>query len=274
MPSGKKKRQIPSSQQSVSAIPTHPPTDKPSATAFEQTHVHSVYSGIASHFSATRHTAWPLVSTFLSSQTKDSIILDIGCGNGKYLGNECKHQYSIGFDTCSELVRLARDKHVERGGLVDVGVADVMNIPLRDGTADAVICIAVIHHLCTRERRIDALSECMKVLRKGGHALFYVWAQERSDEGSEEGSEVVRSSSKMMNRRFEEQDMLVPWHLREKKQGAKSDKVLDDWHQVHKRFYHVYRKGELDEELSEIASIQITKTYFDHQNWCAIVQKL
>ena len=44
-----------------------------------------VYENIASHFSDTRHTAWPQVTNFLHSLEPYSLIADIGCGNGKYL---------------------------------------------------------------------------------------------------------------------------------------------------------------------------------------------
>lgn len=45
----------------------------------------SVYSSIASHFSATRYKPWPLVTSFLASLPPGSIGVDVGCGNGKYL---------------------------------------------------------------------------------------------------------------------------------------------------------------------------------------------
>jgi hypothetical protein len=37
--------------------------------------------------------------------------------------------------------------------------ADCRVSPFRDGTADAVICIAVLHHLATEERRLQALKD-------------------------------------------------------------------------------------------------------------------
>ena len=44
-----------------------------------------------------------------------------------------------------------------------------------------------------------------------------------------------------------------------------------------KRFYHVFKHGELElliEEASKtIVGSQIIKSYYDHGNWCAIVQK-
>ncbi|KAK4049912.1 tRNA methyltransferase, has a role in tRNA modification [Microbotryomycetes sp. JL221] len=57
-----------------------------SVNTFEQTHVHVVYDLIAQDFSRTRHSRWPFVERFLDSLEPGSIVLDAGCGNGKYLG--------------------------------------------------------------------------------------------------------------------------------------------------------------------------------------------
>ena len=45
-----------------------------------------VYEEIADHFSGTRHTPWPNIADFLKQQSPGSLLVDIGCGNGKYLG--------------------------------------------------------------------------------------------------------------------------------------------------------------------------------------------
>lgn len=44
-----------------------------------------VYDEIANHFSETRHSPWPKVKDFIESFGNGSIVVDIGCGNGKYL---------------------------------------------------------------------------------------------------------------------------------------------------------------------------------------------
>ena len=44
-----------------------------------------VYDQIADHFSSTRHSAWPRVKRFLDAIPVGSLVLDLGCGNGKYL---------------------------------------------------------------------------------------------------------------------------------------------------------------------------------------------
>lgn len=50
---------------------------------FHNEHVYKVYDKIAEHFSATRYKPWPRVAHFLQHIKKGSIVLDIGCGNGR-----------------------------------------------------------------------------------------------------------------------------------------------------------------------------------------------
>ena len=61
-------------------------------------------------------------------------------------------------------------------------------------SVDAVLSIAVIHHIATAERRVHALRELSRVLRVGGRVMISVWAMEQRQ------------------RRFESQDVLIPWH--------------------------------------------------------------
>lgn len=57
-----------------------------SPEAYEDQNVHAIYEAIAPHFSRTRYKPWPVVDRFLRSQLPGSVGLDVGCGNGKYLG--------------------------------------------------------------------------------------------------------------------------------------------------------------------------------------------
>lgn len=47
-----------------------------------------VYEQIASHFSDTRHKPWPNVEKFVQNIPPGGILIDVGCGNGKYFKNE------------------------------------------------------------------------------------------------------------------------------------------------------------------------------------------
>jgi len=66
-------------------------------------------------------------------------VLDIGCGNGKYLvGNP---DFRIGTDRSAKLLEICAEKGFS------TFTADCMQLPIRNCSLDAVICIAVIHHL-------------------------------------------------------------------------------------------------------------------------------
>uniref|UniRef100_A0A3B4ADQ3 tRNA (carboxymethyluridine(34)-5-O)-methyltransferase n=1 Tax=Periophthalmus magnuspinnatus TaxID=409849 RepID=A0A3B4ADQ3_9GOBI len=142
------------------------------AAHLEQQYVHQVYDAIASHFSSTRHSPWPRVCDFLCSLPPGSVLADVGCGNGKYLGVN-PQVVAMGCDRSSALIRIC----AERG--FQVFVSDALSVPLRTASCDACISIAVIHHFSTRERRLDAIKELVRLLKPGGQALIYVWAFEQ-----------------------------------------------------------------------------------------------
>ncbi|CAH1268201.1 ALKBH8 [Branchiostoma lanceolatum] len=227
------------------------PRSEGEAAQLEQQHVHQVYEDIASHFSSTRHSPWPRVVDFLKTQPIGALVVDVGCGNGKYLGAN-KDVYSLGNDRSCGLAEICRDRQLE------VFVCDALSVPIRTGAVDAAISIAVIHHFCTQERRLKAVKELARLLKPGGKALIYVWAFEQEyknvksnylKDSKEHQNDDVRDKSSTIsddirgatspdsgqsdsvqeqqgaglpvhvNRTsFKTQDMLVPWHLRD---GAK-----------------------------------------------------
>lgn len=140
----------------------------------EKKYVHRVYDAIAPHFSSTRFAKWPKVAAFLSSLPSGSLVLDAGCGNGKYLGLNpgC---FFIGCDISLPLIKICADRGHE------VLVADAVNLPYRAGFGNAAISIAVLHHLSTESRRKKAIEELVRVVKKGGLVLITVWAVEQED---------------------------------------------------------------------------------------------
>lgn len=145
-----------------------------STPEIEKKYVHRVYDAIAPHFSSTRFAKWPKVATFLKTLPLGSLILDAGCGNGKYLGltPDC---YFIGCDISAPLIKICADREHE------VLVADAVNLPYRTGFGDAAISIAVLHHLSTENRRKRAIEELVRAVKKGGLVLITVWAVEQED---------------------------------------------------------------------------------------------
>ncbi|XP_069825857.1 alkylated DNA repair protein alkB homolog 8 isoform X2 [Dendropsophus ebraccatus] len=112
--------------------------------SLEKEYVHKVYEDIAGHFSSTRHTPWPKVVDFLTSLPAGSLVADVGCGNGKYIGVN-KSLYMIGCDRSKNLVDICGERNFE------ACVCDALSVPLRSGTFDACISIAVIHHFATED---------------------------------------------------------------------------------------------------------------------------
>ena len=75
-------------------------------TDMEKKHVYEVYDRIAPHFSHTRYKPWPKIEAFLKQLEAGSVVLDVGCGNGKYLGvNPALHM--VGIDRSLGLLKTA-----------------------------------------------------------------------------------------------------------------------------------------------------------------------
>ncbi|XP_060929378.1 alkylated DNA repair protein alkB homolog 8 [Limanda limanda] len=233
------------------------------ATRLEEVYVHRVYDAIASHFSSTRYSPWPRVCHFLSSLPPGSVLADVGCGNGKYLGVN-PEVIAVGSDRSSALVQIC----AERG--FQAFVSDALSVPLRTASCDACISIAVIHHFSTQERRLAAVRELVRLLKPRGRALIYVWAfeqehnkqrskylkdqnigqpgnlspvdstaedrqepcveeRERPVDSMQDVSKVTESKLSVHTNRtaFNTQDLLVPWHLKEGKKRGEEESRKD-----------------------------------------------
>uniref|UniRef100_A0AAQ5XQN2 Fe2OG dioxygenase domain-containing protein n=1 Tax=Amphiprion ocellaris TaxID=80972 RepID=A0AAQ5XQN2_AMPOC len=172
------------------SLPPSPPTlpcCRADAARLEEEYVHRVYDAIASHFSNTRHSPWPHVCHFLTSLPPRSVLADVGCGNGKYLGVN-PDVIAVGCDRSSALIQIC----AERG--FHAFVSDALSVPLRTASCDACISIAVVHHFSTQERRLAAVRELVRLLKPGGRALIYVWAFEQ--EYNKQKSKYLKENNK------------------------------------------------------------------------------
>ena len=109
----------------------------------------------------------PLVD-LIQSLDLQSLVLDIGCGPGRVLGFLAKRGVRcIGLDRSRISLRLAVQRYARPGV-----VADNLNLPLADGTADVVISDGVIHHT---ENPQAAFEENFRVLKSGGRMYLAVY---------------------------------------------------------------------------------------------------
>jgi SAM-dependent methyltransferase len=137
--------------------------------ADEKESLRNTYDAIASSFDETRNEPWDDVAEFVEGRS-GSVALDLGCGNGRHL-EILRERFddAVGLDFSRSMLELC-DGEVVRGGL--------SALPFGASCADCVVCIAALHHLPTREGRLDALEEIARVLRDSGEALVSVWAIE------------------------------------------------------------------------------------------------
>jgi SAM-dependent methyltransferase len=92
-------------------------------------------------------------------------VVDIGCGNGAYLGPLARRSsHVIGVDLSMGMLRAAA-RHSGGASLV---AADAQQLPLRDGLADAVVAAHMLYHVPDIRA---ALAETRRLLRPGGLLL-------------------------------------------------------------------------------------------------------
>jgi SAM-dependent methyltransferase len=129
----------------------------------------------AAAFSKSRFRIWPHVAEFLTALPQGANVLDLGCGNGKntQYGLELGLQMR-GLENSAALCEIC----VGRGLPVIQG--DARALPFEDNTFDAIIMIAVIHHINPEEHRA-VLGEIARTLKPGGKALITNWAVEQPE---------------------------------------------------------------------------------------------
>lgn len=247
-------------------------------TKLEKDYVKYTYEAIAEDFSLTRSKKWPRVENFLAKLSPKSIILDVGCGNGKYLNNT--NTYNIGCDFSGNLLRICKKRNFE------VVQCDMTKLPFREGSFDALICIAALHHIVNEDRRQDCLYSMSNLLIQGGQFLVQVWAFEQEVEknnpylknkptqssGTETRVDIGNSTQIAIHRNrtpFEQQDLLVPFQTR----GSTS--ISDPESRSRQlRYYHLFKEKELDDIVDKIHSVRKLDSYYDCGNWCVVAERV
>ena len=193
------------------------------------------------------------------------------------------HDNDIEEDLVPENRRVSEHRlHLRNRPAVVVG--DCMSVPFRTSSCDAAICIAVLHHLSTRERRIRCIEELVRIVKPGGLVNVQAWAMDQ-----EEGS----------RRKFATKDVFVPFNVQPKYlqlgksdcDGEDNDNGLSNSEAgkstaqlyseafknaeydnkkglvVFQRYCHLYQQGELDEIANEVPGVHIVDSGFESGNY-------
>ncbi len=140
-------------------------------SSIEKDKVKNIYEEIAYHFDNTRPFKWTWVNEFLDKLKLNAIVYDLGCGNGRnMINNNSKNLIFTGIDNCENFVKICKSKKL------NVLNANITQIPLVSNSADAIICIAVFHHLANIENRINALLEMKRLIKHNGKILLSLWS--------------------------------------------------------------------------------------------------
>lgn len=184
-----------------------------------------------------------------------------------------------------------------------MALGTILKVPFRSEIFDFSLSIAVIHHLRSSERRLEAIKEMLRVMKKGREGLIFVWAFE--------DNKSVKRHKNLKVIDGNEQDVLVPWSTKEFSSSdklklklketetnnlsiktydrsnnnidntersckrIKSESIVDvdvDADNSYERYYHLFKKGELD-ELVERAGGLILESGYDRDNWYIKFQK-
>ena len=133
------------------------------------------YDGLARQYAQHRGTL-PAVTEALiegGSLTRDSRVLELGCGTGNYIRalKETVGCASWGVDRSEEMLAHAR----ARAGDVEFVLGDATHLDFADNSFDLVFSVDVIHHIDAKE---DFYKEAYRVLGPGGRLCTMTHAEE------------------------------------------------------------------------------------------------
>ena len=204
---------------------------------FEQEHVIDVYEKISKHFDHTRYHCWPRVKQYIDSFHKGAKVADVGCGNGRNCLERNDVEY-MGYEIVDKFIQICNKKNIP------VTKSNILDIQCESNIYDYTLCIAVLHHLSTIERRIKALQELIRITKRGGSVLIYVWAKEQD---------------KFKN--MDKKDLFVPWKM--VKEGR-----------TYERYYYVFELGELESLINKTGmNCSIIESGEQCCNYYTIIQK-
>jgi ubiquinone/menaquinone biosynthesis C-methylase UbiE len=217
----------------------------------------SGYEEIARNFSQTRKVFWEELN-FLGNYIKDGDeVLDIGCGNGRFLEvlNGKVFQYT-GIDNSESLISYAKKWQGDKGKFV---CASALDLPFENKQFDAAVSFGVLHHIPSKKYRGEFLNEAHRVLKKDGLLILTVW-----NLWNNRITPVIKKHAvqKLLGKsKLDFKDVFLPFG---KKEGV--------------RYLHAFTKGELKKLLQnsgfKIEDFQIISRRGKNENIVAVCKKI
>jgi len=134
----------------------------------------SNYEDIAESFNETRKKPMkPMVLEIVESLNilPDKKILDLGCGNGRFLEILGDDKNYLGVDNSKNLINFAREKYGDKFQVLDILKLD----ELKESGFDFVFSWAVFHHIPGNKLRLDFLNKVYDKMNDGATLVISVW---------------------------------------------------------------------------------------------------
>ena len=199
--------------------------------------VKNSYDKIAKHFANTRVFTWLWTDNFINSLDKNSLILDLGSGNGR--NTKYSNHIIFGLDISIEQLKMVSNA----SNVSNVSIqANMITLPIKSKSFDAILSIASFHHLSTIEERHNCLQEMKRILVSNGKILLSVWS--------------INQPAKTKRKFNNYGDINVNWNT--------NRKDSDGNFIIIPRYYYIFELNEIKELLSIYFTIQ--KYYWDSGN--------
>ncbi|MCC6298182.1 MAG: class I SAM-dependent methyltransferase [Anaerolineales bacterium] len=209
------------------------------------------YTRFGDSFSATRHRIQPGARRVLDSLNGDESILDLGCGNGELVRELAKRRHRgtyLGADFSLPLLREAESQpEAFSARFVEVDLTKLSVNSKQLSVTDhwsLITCFAVLHHIPSRELRLDLLKEVRKLLKPEGRFIHSNWQ--------------FLNSEKLKAR-------IQPWEgVSISPSDVDAGDYLLDWRSggadAGLRYVHHFSESELG-ELADVAGFQVAETF-------------
>jgi len=130
------------------------------------------YNYIAIDFANTRANIWLEIANLFDYIKKGDKVLDLGCGNGRFV-NIIKEKGGVylGCDVSENLINIAKKNYPNE----NFQVKQALKLPFQNNYFDVIYSIAVLHHIPSKQFRLEFLQEAKRVLKMGGIFVLTAW---------------------------------------------------------------------------------------------------
>jgi len=215
------------------------------------------YEKISHDFSQTRKVFWEELSFLKDYINNGDSILDLGCGNGRFLEliGDKKINYS-GIDSSESFIKEAKETYGQLGKFIH---GDALSLPYKDNSFETIVSFGVLHHIPSKKLRIQFLREAHRVMKKDGLLILTVW-----NLWNERLTPVIKKHAVdklLLKSKLDFKDIFLPF--------GKKENV---------RYLHAFTKRELKKLLEKtgfkIEELSFVKRRSGNENILAICKKI